>query len=588
MHCLLVNQNARPDSSRLGSLHWLGLLLALALSGHSQAAVLKQSDVVFMYRSGSKNLCRVRRHCPGLGGKPTPESTAQNRGIRVFGSVGMVTEFNRYYERFPQSYEEGLCRDVFGQPLKVPWLTDHQHKGVPYWWCCTQQPLFRQYLRERVIETVKAGADGVHIDDHLGSAGGLWLGQCFCDRCVEGFRDYLKSKPVAELKQLGIESVETFNYREVVKNWLDEDTGKQRKPTQHALWEQWSVYQCRAAAAFMQTLRELAASTAGHPVPIGANAGLLWPRHLVDYQSLDLFSAETDHHASEQRFSDVPLFAYRLADAVQRPYASTASGGDWAYIKEHQLPGLVRGWIALSYAAGHRLMAPHRQWCYTPEKGTHWYQGPTDQFAPLYQFVRQNAALLDDYQAVADVAIVLPHRAFTKDPQPWFRLAQQLTAKNVSYRLLFGGDELVMHPLTATDLASAPVLLVPDRSQLLPADRALLERHNPRIVVRVEEALAAVTPAVKIESGGAVRALARTNLKSAVIHLLNYSYDPAHDAVAPLQRVRVRPNLQVLGLPADVRAWLVEPGAKRQALTLADGVVEVPVLGLWGMLVLEP
>jgi hypothetical protein len=52
------------------------------------------------------------------------------------------------------------------------------------------------------------------------------------------------------------------------------------------------------------------------------------------------------------------LFAYRLADAVGRPYAATASGGDWAYIKEAHLPGLVRGWIGLSYAAGHGLMAP--------------------------------------------------------------------------------------------------------------------------------------------------------------------------------------------------------------------------------------
>ena len=72
----------------------------------------------------------------------------------------MVTEFGRYHERFPQTYEQGLCRDVDGQPVKVPWLTDHQHQGVPFWWCCTQQPQFRQYLRDRVIETVRAGADG--------------------------------------------------------------------------------------------------------------------------------------------------------------------------------------------------------------------------------------------------------------------------------------------------------------------------------------------------------------------------------------------------------------------------------------------
>ena len=60
---------------------------------------------------------------------------------------------------------------------------------------------------------------------------------------------------------------------------------------------------------------------------VGANAGLLWPRHLADYQALDLFSAETDHHAAGRRFTAQPLVAYRLAEAVERPYAATASGG---------------------------------------------------------------------------------------------------------------------------------------------------------------------------------------------------------------------------------------------------------------------
>lgn len=65
-----------------------------------------------------------------------------------------------------------------------------------------------------------------------------------------------------------------------------------------------------------------------------------------------------------------------MADAMNRPYTATASGGDWAFIKENNLPGLVSGWIALSYAAGQFLMVPHRQWCYTPEKGTHLSHGP--------------------------------------------------------------------------------------------------------------------------------------------------------------------------------------------------------------------
>ena len=93
---------------------------------------------------------------------------------------------------------------------------------------------------------------------------------------------------------------------------------------------------------------------------MSANAGLLWPNHLADYRALDFFSAEIEHGAADLRLTDRPLFAYRLADAMGRPLAATASGQDWAFVKEHGRSGLVRGWIAASYAAGHSLMAPHR------------------------------------------------------------------------------------------------------------------------------------------------------------------------------------------------------------------------------------
>src|SRR5262249_54446272 len=197
------------------------------------------------------------------------------------------------YDRFPEDYEQGLCRDLDGKPYKVPWLTDHTHKGVPYWWCCTRQPLFRRYISERVTETVKAGAFGVHIDDHLGTAGSLWLGGCFCQRCVDQFAEYLAQVPTKELESFRIKEVRTYDYRFEMRNWLSEKQG--RKPEQHPLWPLWRIYQLRGAARFMEELHDLATKTAGRPVPMSANACLLWGPHLNDYTALDFFSAEVEH-----------------------------------------------------------------------------------------------------------------------------------------------------------------------------------------------------------------------------------------------------------------------------------------------------
>jgi hypothetical protein len=535
-----------------------------------------------MYETGRQTYEDYGATVLAWGGKPTANSLEQARGLKFFGSVGMVTEFGRYYERFPQTYEQGLCRGLDGQPYKVPWLTDLQHKGIPFWWCCTRQPLFRQYISERVVETVKAGADGVHIDDHLGTAGALWSGGCFCDRCVEEFHDYLKALPASDLARQGIQDPASFNYRGVLRQWLAQKPG--RKPQEHPLWSQWRIYQLQGAARFMAELRALAARTAGHAIPMGANAGLLWGNHLNDFKALDLFSAEIEHHASDRHFSDAPLVAYRLADAVGRPLASTASGWDWAYIKEHNLPGLVQGWIALSYAAGHCLMAPNRQWCYTPEKGTHWYEGPKATFAPLYQFVRQHSSLFDDYRNYADLTVAFSSRTFDRNPARLIAACGELAAANVSYCLALGGDEVVDHPLNADDLRLSPRLVVIEPQDLSGADREVLghETHVQRYA-SISQAIAGITPAVRVKAPAPVRVLPRVKPGSAIVHLSNWGYDAANDGVQPLKNVLLNLELEALGVAGATEAELFSPGARPLKLPVTNRSVTVPELGLWSV-----
>jgi hypothetical protein len=560
-----------------------GLLLASAAAAPAQIPVLKRSDVVFMYQSDRQTYSDYGATVLAWGGQPSAPSLQAAGAVKFFGSVGMVTEFNRYYERFPQSYEQGLCRNLEGRPFKVPWLTDHQHKGVPYWWCCTRQPLFRQYLSERVTATVKAGAYGVHIDDHLGTAGSMPSGGCYCERCVGDFPGHLRKLPREELARLGLPDPTGFDYRAVLQAWLAGQPG--RKASDHPLWSHWRVYQFRGAAQFMEELRALAASTAGRPVPMGANACLLWGPHLSDYQALDLFSAEIDHHAAARRFSDSPLVAYRLADAVGRPLAATGSGGDWAFVKEQNLPGLVEGWVALSYAAGHGLMVPHRQWCYTPQQGTHWYQGPKEKFAPLYQFVRQNAALFDGYQNHADLTVVLAQRTFDREAGKVMSVGQRLASANLSFRIALGGDEIVSHPLVAEDLAGACRLLLLEPKGFLAADQQLLAAARPeRRLADVEQALREVTPAVRLEGPVALRMLPRVKPGAAVVHLVNWNYEAARDGVPPVHQVRLRLNLEALGVAGATEAKCHAPGVPSRTVAIEGGGVTVPEIGLWTMI----
>jgi len=532
------------------------------------AAVLRRSDVVFMYQAERAVYSDYGATVLAWGGTPTPESLEAARSVAFYGSVGMVTEFAAYHDRFPTTWEAGLCRDVHGQPIQVPWLADHRHQGVPYWWCCTRQPQFRQFLEDRVAKTVRAGAHGVHVDDHLGTAGALFLGACFCDRCVEGFRP------------------RDPDYRATVLAWLKAaPAGETRRAQDHPLWPEWSAYQVRGAAAYMAELRALAAREAGREVPMSANAGLLWPNHLADYRALDFFSAEIEHGAASLRLSDRPFFAYRIADAMGRPLAATASGQDWAFVKERGCPGLVRAWIAASYAAGHALMAPHRQWCYTEEKGTHWYDGPREAYAPLYRFVRENQAFLDGYEAWAEVGLVMPHRSFAADRERWIGMGEALAAAGVPYRVVIGGDDVVDRSIESRDLAGLRVLLNPVPGDLRPEDRAALEAVAPsaRRVATVGEAIAASRPVVAVEGDAPVRLLPRARPGGAVVHVLGRAYEPQRDAVATLHDIALRVDLEALGVAGCRRARVLGPDSAPVEVPIELGRLRLASAGLWAL-----
>jgi len=547
---------------------------------------LQRSDVVFMYQADRSTYEDYGATVLAWGGRPTAESLAAAEEVLFFGSVGMVTEFARYHDRFPETWASGLCRDVRGQPYRVPWLTDHEHEGIPFWWCCTRQPTFRTYIEERVVDTVRRGAFGVHIDDHLGSSGSLFLGGCLCNRCVEGFREHLIALDPEDRERLCVSDPATFDYGAVLRSWLAQTSpGGDRRVQDHPLWDEWTVYQTRGAAEYMARLRTLAAREAERPVPVSANAGLLWPHHLVDHESLDFFSAEIEHEAAERRLSTRPLFAYRLADAVGRPLASTASGQDWAFVKEHGLTGLVSGWIAGSYAAGHTLMAPHRQWCYTEEKGTHWYDGPTEAYAPLYGFVRDHGDLLDGLRAHADLALVVPHRSFRRDREPWLERGRRLAEANVAYRLVLGGDAMVEHSITPESLEGVSILVNPAPEELQPGDRRTLGSHPVTASASLDEALDMVSPAVRAE--GPVRVLPRVGEGRAVVHLLGLGYEGERDLVRPLTGVELEIDLGVLGVAGCERARVLSPGAEPTEVPVRDGRLAVPGVGLWTVVVLE-
>jgi hypothetical protein len=414
----------------------LGLVSCAGLGGDQReraapataAQGLKRSDVVFMGPSSGEAYDQYGATVVSWGGRPWSLDdyavddfrrrvrVARLRGMRYDGGAAFRTAFAEMID-FDPGFMASVCRTLDGEPITVPWLWDQHHNGHPAYWFCTNSPAYRAFLDHQIDLIAAGGVDGLQIDDYGGTAGAHWEGGCFCPYCMEGFRRYLENEvPPEVLREKGITDLADFDYgqflrdkaitREEFRRYLD------WYPPRIPLAQEYIAFQYRASAQWVAEYRAYAESKLGHTLPLSVNSSLSDPKDLFIAPVVDYYCGEVAHDASERKPPGGPIFTYKLGDAVGRLVACTAAGWDWAFVIENDCPGLVRTWIAQAYALGHQMMASSRQWAYTEEKGTHWYFSKPGDYDFLYRFVRLNAALLDGYEAVADVGVLYSNPAF--------------------------------------------------------------------------------------------------------------------------------------------------------------------------------
>ena len=576
--------------------------VAAAESADGSQRAIRRSDVVFMYDNPQMYEaygCTVL----GWAGRANAEQIrrAHSQGVRLFStSVGFRTEFSQVID-FSRDFLEGACRNFAGEPFIVPWLWDHKYKDQPAWWWCTNSPLYRKYLDSRLVETMKAEPDGLHIDDYTGTAGTVtWQSGCFCRYCLAGFREYLeKNVSQQKLAELGIADLAGFDYRQFLLDRGVKPEEYNRRRAGLPLAAEFYDFQVKENNAFVAGYRRRAEELRGRPLTLCVNSGLTSPETLVIAPHLSYFCCEVGHGAWTRVVPKHPIYVYKLADGLNRPVTSTASGQDWAYVMEHNLPCLVRTWVALSYAFGQNLMAPHRQWCYTQEKGTHWYTGPAEEYAWLYRFVRQNARLLDRYEAVAPVAVVYDNAARRRGRGNIEPICTALAEQNVPFTVVVAGDDWLDYRLEGDRLGRFKAVIVPAELDMDQPQRELIEevKSDGRLVVWPDQAgLARLVPApVVVEGSGDVgvvpRAIPGEDHSAVAVHLLNRRYDGEKDAMVPQNEIKVRLRRDLFAGREFTKATLHAPRAEPVVLEVtSDGdytTVKVPELRLWGIVELD-
>jgi len=382
--------------------------------------VFKHSDVVFMYASDADAYKAYNASFVAWGGAETKGRVKMHHdlGIRCTGSMWCLTAGAKtLYEN--AELREAVARDIEGKPIEVSWQFDHTYKGMKTYFGCTNHPAFREHSRERVRRAMSGGADGLHVDDHLGVAqAATAFGGGLCDYCIAGFREYLKKHATPEqLSEAGVTRLDDFDYRDLIRNYGK--TGEQYMKVQGKipLMDLFRQYHLETAAAFVRELHKVGEKAAGHPILLSANACIPGKRHAVVVKCLTHVVCEVHFNARQGTAKlEGAVGAFEMARRLGKPIAATAYGWDWSHIKARNAEELVRFWIALTYAHGQWFMVPHpkRQWCFNRELGTHWYQAPIQAYAPLYQFIRKNARWFDGFEAIDAPSIKVPAKVLCR------------------------------------------------------------------------------------------------------------------------------------------------------------------------------
>lgn len=513
-------------------------------------------------------------------------------------NVWMLTATPRVLHDEPQ-FQDAVCRDIAGDPIVPRWL-DGEYQGVKSYWGCTNHPLFREQLIVRARAGIAAGANLLHLDDHLGTAAAAeHSGGCFCAYCMRGFSAWLRENLGPEDRaRLGAEGPAQFDYRGLLharglttRASYDAALAAGEVP----LRAEFLKFQREAAAAFVRELGRVAAEEAGKPVPVGVNAWNLAPTQLATAHHADYFANEISHFGVEDLN---PPRAYLLAEALGKPVFSTATGEDWIEVIKHGGGARVQRWIALAQAFGQHFMYAYRKWAFSAATGTRWYQTPIATYEPLTTFIVENAELFDGFEAAPQVGVLYSNAAEREKRSDVASILRALHDAHFSAGLAVAGDDWLRHELSREELERFELIVVPTGIELDPAQAAVLAAHEKSgRVVRwrgVDDLRARLKPWVDVRGPGRVWSVPRIRREGErrriSIHLLNLGPlgDGDRESSDPLT-VTVTGKL-ASGTPLQEARWHV-PGREPTHVELLSGPdgynIQVPGVALWAVLELR-
>jgi len=285
-------------------------------------------------------------------------------------------------------YADLACVNLNGVPVIPTWKRAWRPPGNL--WMCVNNPAVERCYVEYLKSCMDAGAQVMQRDEPGGNENAVSWGGCFCEHCVQAFRNYLAKNTAAEKQtQLGIDNINTFDYRDLLKHQSAPVGDDFRHWTGGELKQLFVQFQTEATVAFHRRTRQTLDEHVGRRVAISCNNGCRrWTPTELEFDWC--FGELSYRHATPGFIHDAMQDATELGrcQVITMPKKSDREGLDaW-----HRL---TRQTIAMAYASGGLCMVP---WdVYMPSDAPRYF-GTPEQYADLYGFIRACSQYLDGYE----------------------------------------------------------------------------------------------------------------------------------------------------------------------------------------------
>jgi hypothetical protein len=527
-------------------------------------------------------------------------------------------------EPVPDLIEECVARDIDQEPCHAHWVEcpDREHQC---YYMDRNNPVWREYLKAVIRIQIDAGVDGIQLDEAELPMGAFQYGACFCKDCMKGFRAYLQEQ-TPSLRDAALADVDltTFHYGE----WLRArghtfKEGRESAP----LFGDYNAVHCKAIKRYFGELADYAreyATSVGRKIIVSGNFFNLEPMYLALVDDVDLV------------ISEMRNTTYRQPEWYR--YAAAFAGDKDVVVVENPYGGVVPALVDLlaegkghdlfrlslfeATALGANMSVPYGSWMgsviedsfYAPHElateiqafvadHEHLIARPTVNEVAVIFSVESTRELIgkadasDNTTNLRDESVVVPYRVVTGT----------LAEAAVPFDVVIWSDGV-----TAPDLASAEALarystvVLPDVFAMTGAQVAAAEGYlagGGTVVVTDRVAQSLPTHERVVSAGHAdldgllphgrqvhTTASVAANIQhladgAYALHLVNYDYDAAADAVRAVPDAPLRVSLP----QGKEHATLVTSDGRRTALDLAreDTVhtVTVDSLGIYSIVV---